>query len=111
MSFHNLMNNTALVEYVTTTSDTMGTFTESWATRYSAMPCRLQPMKGVERAMYMRERTEVTHKLFFPDGYGSVTEKDRVTISSTTYDVNFVAEPDHSGHHYEADLRQLRGEV
>ena len=111
MAFHNLMNATATVEYETSTANTVGGWTQAWTTRYSGMPCRLQPMSGTRRMMYMRERVEATHMLYYPGSYAAVSEKDRITVGGTVYEVQFVANPDHSSHHFEAELRQLRGAV
>ena len=112
MSFRRLMNSRATVFAITATSDAYGTSTESSDARYSNMPCRLQPIKGTEDyAYYGAGRTEVTHRLYYPGGFSALAERDKVKIGSTIYQVLFVANPDLSSHHFEAELRELREPV
>jgi len=111
MSFRNLMNRTVEVQSKSVASDAVGGATETTATRYASMPCRIQPVSGALRVLYARERTECTHNMFFPAAYSAVAETDLVVDGSNTYEVRFVAEPDLSGHHLEAELREVRGGV
>jgi len=111
MAFHNLMNRSVTVQKVAQTSDEFGSWVETWSTRFADMPCRIQPLSGRERALYGRERTEVSHRMYCPGEYADISERDRVVDGTKAYEVVFVGNPDLSSHHLEIDLRELRGDV
>jgi len=111
MTVASLCNKTAAVTYNAYTSDAFGTATATSTSRYTALPCRLQPMSGNMRMMYARERVEVSHRLYWPADYTAVAEQDIVTVDSVAYEVRFVRNPDLADSHYEADLRRLKGAV
>jgi len=109
MSILSLCNTTATVYSHTTAVDDFGSVTTTSDTRYSAMPCRIQPMSGDERLQYGGERTEVTHKMFAPSAYTGITELDKVVgADDTIYDVVLSRNIDLAGHHAEVLLRELR---
>lgn len=123
MSIESSMNTTALVTYSRVSGDSVGSGAgaggpadpNNRVTRYAAMPVRIQAVSGNLRALYNRERVEVTHRAFFPMSYNLVQEWDWIVAlnpgkaAPTTYEVRFVDDMD--GHHFEAMLRELRGPV
>ena len=108
MSVESLMNRKVNIQRRTKTIDGTGTATETWTTIYTDMPCRIQPVGGMVQTLYARQVSQVSHKMFYPAGYPSVAEQDRVIDGANSYDVRFVSNPDFSDHHYEAALRDLR---
>ena len=112
MSIDSLCNTTVDVLKVTTASDAYGTWTETESARYTAMPCRMQPLSGQEIVMYSSQRVGVTHKLYAPPEYGEIAEDDVVSdAAGTRYGVVFVRDPDRMGHHMEVVVREVRPNV
>ena len=107
MSFQSLMNSTMNVQRVTRTSDGHAGFTSSWANLYTNAPCMVQPMAGEEQVIYEKRGVESTHKLFCDSVY-SFIEKDRVVVSTETYDVTLVRNIDLRSHHQEVNLRRVK---
>jgi len=65
-------------------------------------PCRVTELSGDERTIAGREGTIVTHRVSYPPEY-TLKAKDRVVISSTTYDVEEPPQPKWGAtevHHY-----------
>lgn len=68
-------------------ADTMGGYTETWATLTASVACRLSPLSApTEAIMAERYGGRQTWQLTLPAGQ-DVTHDDRVVISSTTYEV------------------------
>lgn len=108
MTFTGLLNTTVNVETQTRTRDTYGTWTEAWSTKYSGMPCRVQPLSGSEQQIYGSERVVATHRIYCETDY-SITEVNRIKHGSVYYNILFVANAAGHGHHQQIDVRQYKG--
>ena len=111
MSFDTLMNISVTVQKVTRTKSRRGGVTETWSTRFSSMPVRVQPISGKEQLLYNSERTPVTHNMFVPGEYTGILESDRITYGSRTFEIQLVRDIDFMAHHYEVVLRELKQAV
>ena len=111
MSFHDLMNKKATVKRLTKTDDAYGSWSEVSDTRYTGMPCRVQPMSGRERSLYDSERVLVTHKMFCPGQFDDLDEKDVVYVDGVLYRVKVVRDIDLLGHHLEIEMEEIRGPI
>ena len=106
MSFSNLMNSKVNVTRPTRTTDGVGGWTESFATVYTGMPCRIQPMSGREQAIYGAEKVVSTHKIFCDASY-VIYERDKVVYGNRSFDVQLVRDIDTMGHHLELEVREI----
>ena len=109
MSVESLSNTTATVYTITQGKDDYGSYTDVSDVLYTDAPCRIQPMSGTERAMYRRNSVEVDTKIFFPGNYSGIIESGFIVgADGTRYDIEFVADIDLMGHHYEVMARSVR---
>ncbi len=108
MSFRSLMNSKMNVRTITFTPDDFGGQTPTTTTKYTDVPCRIQPMSGAEAIRYGGERTEVFLKVFCPATY-SIVEENQLVYSGKVYDVTLVRNIDKIGHHLEIEARELKG--
>ena len=100
MAIEDLFISSAKVERPAATQDSLGSWTESWSTVYSGLPCRVQPVSGVEALTDDKETVIITHKVFCKAASG-ILGKDRLTISGLTLRVHSVRNIDLMGHHDE----------
>ena len=109
MSFKSLMNNTVVVKGTVTVSDAYGGSYSSEIAKYSAVPCRLEPMTGNgDYGMGQgTQRIECTHKLFVENGY-NIVEADRVYFGGVQYLTVAVNDIDYMGHHKEIWLKVVK---
>lgn len=77
----------------------------TWAT-LSTVACRIEGVSGAERTR--PQIVDATHNAFFAPGV-DITEKDRITADSRTYDVVFVNRlPGGFANHIEVECREVR---
>jgi head-tail adaptor len=78
---------TCTIQRVTRVADTLGGYTETWATLASGVACRLSAV-GASTEVVVAERWagRAMYQLTLPAGQ-DVTADDRVVISSVTYEV------------------------
>jgi len=103
MAIEDLYNAKALVETPTPTQTATGSWEDSWATTEAALPCRWQPVSGVEGITDAKETVVITHKMFCATT-ASVGNKDRVTVGGIVTRVHSIRNIDVMGHHYEIAL-------
>ena len=109
MSFAGLLNQTCDVYRATISKATSGGAERTWAVQINDMPCRLQALRGTERAVRGSTGVEATHKLWcIPPAGETITEKDEIQIGSTRYRIAFVDDFQGLGHHLTFDLLELR---
>ena len=109
MSIESLCNTTASIYTITQADDGHGSYTDTSDLLYANAPCRIQPMSGNERAIYRRDAVDVDTKIFFPGDYSGIVEKGFIIgADGTRYDVEFVADIDMMGHHFEVYVRSVR---
>ena len=112
MSVRSLCNNTMVVYSWTKASDAYGGWTRTSDVRYAAMPCRVQPISGVEQMRYGAERTVVTHKIFAPGDYTGLDHEDEgVCQDGNRYRFRFIRNPDRMDHHVEIEALELREDI
>ena len=111
MSFDDLMNNSVKVLKPTRTRDDYAGWTTTYTTRFSSVPCRIQPMSGKEQSLYNSEREVITHKMFCPGKFKGITAQDQVWEGSIRYDVDLVRDIDKMGHHLEIEMREIREDI
>lgn len=86
----NYLPQTAVIERYSTSADGMGGFTESW-TAVGTVSCRLRPMEVEQREMVAGEQMISESRWIVTVPHGTdVTAKDRLQISSRTFQVTFV---------------------
>ena len=100
MAIEDLFISTAVVERPTAVQDSMGSWTETWANVYNALPCRVQPVSGVEELMDDKQTVIITHKVFCKAASG-IMGKDRLVVSGLTLRAHSVRNIDLMGHHDE----------
>jgi len=104
--FTKLLNKRATIQRLTRTSDSAGSFTESWNNLYENVPCRVQPKSGKEQAIYSALKTVITHILYCGNQW-NIVEADRVVFENKNFNVVFVKNPDHIDHHLEIELLEI----
>jgi hypothetical protein len=108
VSFTDLLINTCTVKrWNPTGTDEYGNSTGSWDDHLIDQNCRLMASSGRE-IMVGAEVVIADYKLFIGDV--DITERDRVVLDSTTYEVLLVAprQDSSSEHHLECYLRVVR---
>lgn len=85
----------ARIERRTITSDSMGTFTESWAL-VTNLPCYVGEVSAQEAERYRRDGVSATHRIQL-DGSATIREADRVSMDGLTFDVLAVLNPGRAG--------------
>lgn len=79
---------TCKIEYVTRTGAAGGGWTETWATRGSAIPCRLMAVEGRDfPQLTAAQIKEGRYWLFELHGTQTVAVSDRITKGSLVYQV------------------------
>ena len=111
MSVRTLSNITVTIQKLTKTKNAVGSIVTATSSRYSNVPCRIQPMSGKEQAIYNTETTVADHVMFIPDPttYSGIVETDKVVYGTRTFDITLVRNIDIMSHHYECELRELKG--
>jgi SPP1 family predicted phage head-tail adaptor len=100
-----LFNNTFTPQTVTRTTDSVGGYTEAW-TDGTAFRGRMRPLSNSERTSSDKVTVFATHRLYC-DASVTLTEADRVTFDSRTFEVRAVRNPSESNHHLEIDLLEV----
>ena len=108
MSFDSLLNTTATIERESSGgADDYGGKVRGWSTLLS-FRCNIQPVSGEEKAAAGSQGVAITHKMFARPFPMTVTEKDRVKVGSTIYDIESIGDAAGRGHHVEVKLREVR---
>ena len=108
MSFNLLLVNTCTVSrYATGGIDAYGHAVKTWGNHLLGQPCRLQAT-GAREVVIGKEVVLADYRLYLPPV--SVTERDRVTIDATEYEILAVRRVQNGAgeHHLECDLRAAR---
>lgn len=105
MSFTGLLNQAAIVERVTSTTDSVGGLVEAWA-MVGEIKCRIVPLSARERAMRGTLGVDVSHKAFC--ALGDFTERDRLRVGATIYRITGIRDAAGHGHHWSVDLQEIR---
>ena len=107
MGFKQLLNKTCVIRRFTSSSnDAHGNPVKVWSDLATDIACRLQPRRGRE-ALQPTQVVVGTHVLYLEAGV-DITERDRVVVGATTYEVLFVEGAAGQGHHLEADLELVK---
>ena len=107
MGFKQMLNVTCVIRRFTSSSkDAHGNLVKVWSDLATDVACRLQPRRGRE-AVQPTQVVVGSHVLFLEIGT-DITEKDRVVVGATTYEVLFVEDAAGQGHHLEADLELVK---
>lgn len=88
----------ALVERNTPTRSSTGAEVDVWSTLLVDHPCRLAAAGGEEQRRPDGTIVPATHEIAFPDPLATFTERDRVTIDGTVFDVLLVRASSTDGH-------------
>ena len=89
----NLLPDTCAIQERQTIADDYGGFTESWATSYQGVPCRLSEMQRVqgEGTQGTRESGDTSWVFTLPHDQ-AISRDDRVVHGGVTYEVTFINE-------------------
>jgi hypothetical protein len=105
------LNQTAKLLRPSTTQDSYGAPTHTWATIVSSMPCRLVALPYGDtaqlKALGAAEHSVASHKLY--SEYLDMRPADRVEVGGDTYRVIAAEDVDVMGHHTEAMLARIEG--
>lgn len=99
-----LLVDTFTRQTVAETTDDMGGFTNAWSDG-TTFEGRLSAMPIGERMSADRVTVYATHRLYCESL--TITEKDRVTLGSRTFEVKAVRNPSNIDHHLEIDLLEI----
>ena len=107
MGFKQLLNVTCVIRRFTSSSkDAHGNPIKVWSDLATDVPCRLQPRRGRE-AVQPTQVVVGTHVLYLEAGV-DITERDRVMVAASTYEVLFVGDAAGQGHHLELELELVK---
>lgn len=98
MSFTSLLNKEMSVRSVTATADAYGGQSVTYATVYSARPCRINVLTAEQQLILSRDGMTATHK-FFCDADMTITVSHELVVGATVYPVVGVRDYDEMGHH------------
>lgn len=107
MGFRQLLNKTGTIRrYTSSSKDTHGNLVKVWSDLATGVACRLQPRRGRE-AVQPTQVVVGSHILYLEIGT-DITERDRVVVAASTYEVLFVADAAGQSHHLEVDLELVK---
>ena len=92
MSVATLSTNTITLQRKTPTQDATGGKVESWVP-VGSYRCSIQPLGAKEVALYQREGSSITHKVYVA-GAPDIRHTDRFTFKGKTYNIRGVRNPD-----------------
>jgi head-tail adaptor len=102
-----MLNSTCVIRrYTSSSKDAHGNLIKVWSDLATDVACRLQPRRGRE-AVQPTQVVIGSHVLFLETGT-DITERDRVVVAASTYEVLFVADAAGQGHHLEAELEIVK---
>lgn len=111
MSVHSLMNSKCDIQNMSTSMDSMGAVNESYSTRTTAQPCRIQALTGSEQVQLGEEKVVASFKIFFEGGVDlretdnitNIRKYDRVgnlrSTDTNDYEVSFGDDSNRMGNH------------
>ncbi len=100
------LTSTASIQRIAYSTSAIGEPVESVTTASSGVACILETVTGDEHVILGARGVDITHLLICKPA--DVTEKDRVTIAGTTYEVTLVDNVHSLGRHMEIYLKELR---
>lgn len=108
MSYEDLLTDVCdISRYTEGAADDYGNLVKTWATVYTAEPCRLVPSGG--REITVDKQVVVSNWLIHLEATVVITERDRIVIDSQTYEVILVQNRNGATvkHHVEAALMKV----
>jgi len=105
LSLLDMLDRTMTILSFTKTSDAYGGYTATSAASNTGVPCRLQPLSGIERDAYRGEKVEEVFSLYFRNGDATLTADDEIGIGTGTYEVESVLDNGGRDHHWKGTVR------
>lgn len=99
----------AVIQSLTTSSDSMGGITETWTNLYSVSGVLTRPsIKNNQGEIQLENKqTTIANYMFFMDYRPGITEKHRLVIGTRVFDILWVYNPGSCGHHLELLVKEI----
>lgn len=98
----------AVIQSLTTSSDSMGGITETWTNFCSVSGVLTRPsIKNNQSELQLEgKQTTIANYMFFMDYYPGITEKHRLVIGTRIFDILWVYNPGNANHHTELLVKE-----
>jgi hypothetical protein len=109
MAISDFYDSTVVVQQKTVTRTGMGGSSETFSSRISSLPCRIDTKRVREQDDFGKVTVRTVYRLYCEASTTNLAmiESDRVIFGSLTFEITGIANPGQQDHHLEVDLVEV----